>query len=140
MTEGLAEFIQMHGIETRQVNGCGYLVMYKAVRMDFGSWYNRCFPKKDKGAYSPGTTVRCRKWTSNRNMDCGLGLHVGSLRFARVFRRLMGDHHCMRMRIVEVLVHHEDVVCVPRIALLDSSDGKIRCRQLTVLRTIARKR
>jgi hypothetical protein len=57
MREGLAEFIQMYGIETRQVDGCGCLVMYKAVRMDFGSWYNRRYPQKDAGAYRLGTAV-----------------------------------------------------------------------------------
>lgn len=140
MREGLAEFIQIHGIETRQVDGCGCLVMYKAVRMDFGSWYNRRYPQKDAGAYRLGTTVACRKWTADRNMDCGLGLHVGSLRFANAFRRLMGDPDCRRMRIVEVLVRFKDVVCVPRMALLDRSEGKIRCKRLVVLRTIARTR
>jgi hypothetical protein len=89
MVEGLAEFIAKCHIKTRIVNHEEYLVMYKAVRPDFGSWYRRTLtPRpKDVGAYKPGTTVDCRTWSSNRRNDCGKGLHVGTWAFAKRFIR-----------------------------------------------------
>lgn len=79
MVEGLAEFVAKRHIKTRIVDHEEYLVMYKAVRSDFGSWYRRQRTRrpKDVGAYKPGTTVDCRTWSSNRRNDCGKGLHVG---------------------------------------------------------------
>jgi len=135
----LKKFIEKYHIETRIVNGNECLVMYKAVRWDFGSWYYRDRPEYDMGAYKPGTVVKCNKYDRSTHMDCGEGLHVGSLRFANSFRRAFCDP-VNRMRIVEVLVYPRDVVCVPSASLIMRNEGKVRCKKLIVLRTIPRKR
>lgn len=132
MVNGLATFIKQNSIETRNINGHKHLVLYKAVRMDFGSWWLRFNGHdaggKDKGAYAPGMTVKCRKWSSDRNYDCGRGLHVATYFRACHFARYE------RMRIIEVLVKPSDVVCVPYF-----TNGKIRCKRLKVVRTVSRR-
>lgn len=134
MVEGLAEFIAKCHIKTRIVDHEEYLVMYKAVRPDFGSWYRRTLTSqsKDGGAYKPGTTVDCRTWSSNRRNECGKGLHVGTRAFVKRFIREI-CHYIQRMVLIEVLVRPEDVVCVPLV-----HKGKIRCKRLVVVKTVSR--
>ena len=124
MVEGLSEFIDRFKIKTRVVNGTKYLIMYKAVRSDFGSIWLDMVSKRDKGAYRLGMTVVCRKWSSNRRNECGKGLHVATRNFADGFA-IHGD------KVIEVLVHPKDVICVP-----PNTNGKIRCRRLVVARVL----
>ena len=125
MVVGLKTFIRDHEIETRIINGKLHLIMYKAVRKDYGSWWNKDLYKKiDVGAYKPKTEVVCQRLNKDRNEDCGEGLHVGTKQFAFDF----WTRYFILSHIVEVLVDAEDVV-VPK-----DTDGKIRCKRLVVLR------
>jgi len=40
IVKGLTEFITKYNIKTRIIDSEKYLVMYKAVRLDFGSWFH----------------------------------------------------------------------------------------------------
>jgi hypothetical protein len=128
MVTGLKEFIVKNNIEIRKIGRLKFLVLYKAVRQDFGSWwwYIMKVPKDDTDAYRPGTTVKCREWSIDRNDDCGPGLHIGTWEYAYWFG--------IEMRIVEVLVRPKDVVCVPK--PITKPTNKIRCNCLRVTREI----
>ena len=136
MVKGLQKFIENFDIKTRTIGGHKYLVLYKGVRSDFGSWWvdsGQGWPRhkkmgQDKGAYAPGNLVRCREWSTNRRNDCGKGLHVGCFDFARgfVYDRLW-------LVMVEVLVKPSNIVCVPI-----NCEGKIRCKSLRVVKVVER--
>jgi hypothetical protein len=130
LVDGLNDFVTDNNIEIRVVRGRTYLVLYKAVRLNFLPWYNifddstltkRMYRLQP---YKPGTVVKCRKYSTNRFDDCGPGLHVATWSWACVFRK---RHN---LRLVQVLVRPKDVVCVP-----NGVEGKIRCKKLWVTRT-----
>jgi hypothetical protein len=124
----LEKFVQRHNIKHIQRDGKEYLVLYKAVREDYGSWFKRA---SSAGAYKPGNLVVCRDVSNNRNNDCGRGLHAATLDFAAKFAT------CDVPFVVEVLVKPQDIVCVPH-GNMWGPTKKIRCKRLLVNRLIAR--
>lgn len=142
MVTGLKEFIAENDIEIRRIGRLKFLVLYKAVRDDYGSWWHHIMKlRNDTNAYRPGTTVRCREWSIDRDDDCGPGLHVGTWEHARWFASWSDKDwstiggkavYLSKMRIIEVLVHPKDVVCVPK--PVAKHIGKIRCNCLRVVR------
>jgi len=139
MVEGLKNFIAKYGIRKKG----GKLILYKAVSEEWGSiWVRAQFKYPDlakggKDVYCPGKEVITRKCNVDRSLECGCGLHVGTIACALKFTHdyfLTHDNH-NRRRIVRVLVDPEDVVCVPHGGLCFSpcpESQKIRCSRLVV--------
>jgi hypothetical protein len=140
----LLSFVKKYNIEQLPT---GELVFYKVVTRDFGSWWvanqrefkrrNKCpqdkCMKSDRGAYRPGTEVKCKQYSVDKNNPCGKGLHIGTLACAKILFNTLWDP--MPDYIIKVLVKPKDIVCIPIKSLqLYTSDGeqKLRCCRLLV--------
>jgi len=140
MVKGLEEYIKKYRIRKDKY---GRLIFYKAVLNTRASIWAHLTPS----AYLDNAEVRCRHFSGNRQLACGSGLHVGTLAFAKNFQG------SSRLRIViQVAVWPEDVVCVPRYALIpgwtymtskDSQQrlmskyrAKIRVKKLRVIKEV----
>lgn len=126
----LARFIKRYKIKMKN----GMLVLYKAVRKDFGSWWctNIVGKKAASGIYTPGTEVKCRRCNRNPLEPCGQGLHVSTKKFAYRFQKSAAP------TIIQVLVAPEDVACVPISGWPYRPTEKIRVRRLYVDRTVVK--
>jgi hypothetical protein len=142
----IKKYIKMYKVER---DSAGNSMLYKAVRDDYGSWYNYSswYHRRSKGffdgfkvgAYRPGTLViNSRGTTTDRRKACGEGLHVGILDCAVEFAsRWISDP-----RIIQVSVNPYDVGCVPCHALeehLDNQIKKIRVKKLIVVKDITKR-
>lgn len=131
----LLSFVKKYNIEQLST---GELVFYKAVTGSFGSWWvanQRTFQrmKSDSGAYRPGTEVKCRHYSINKNDPCGKGLHVGTLACAKILSTTLWDP--MPTYIIRVLVKPKDIVCIPIKSLqlfTQNCEQKLRCCRLLV--------
>lgn len=128
LAPGLKEFVRFNNISIIVQDNVEYLVLYKAVRADYGSWNKSKKNKDTRGAYRPGNEVHCYRYSTNRSLSCDEGLHVGTFGFAR------GFIDRSKPIMIEVFVKPEDVVCVP----YGYGVGKIRCKKLLVNRTIVK--
>lgn len=128
LAPGLQEFVKGHNVRKVHKNNKEYLVFYKAVTYNFGSWFaSRRGEKFSYGAYKPGNIVKCRKWNSDRNESCSCGLHIGLFDFATNFTDPFNVSF-----VIEVYVEAKDVVCVPHYY------GKLRCKKLYVNRLLGK--
>jgi len=140
MVKGLEEYIKKYRIRKDKY---GRLIFYKSV---FNTRASVWSPSAGR-AYLDNAEVKCRHFSGNRQLACGSGLHVGTLAFAKNFQG------SSRLRIViQVAVWPEDVVCVPRYALIpgwtymtskDSQQrlmskyrAKIRVKKLRVIKEV----
>lgn len=102
MVDGLKEFISDNDIKIIKIKGIKYLILYKAVKDDFDSWF-ACdrLGRHSPGAYKIGNTVKCRLWDSDRSITCSDGLHVGTFSTASNFCGNGSDY------LIEVLVNQK---------------------------------
>lgn len=126
--DSLYTFIQKHGLTIRPN---GDFIAYKGIRTDFGSVrsgpgtvdnveYNGHLPNK------PGSIVELKRSLidANTGNGCAVGLHAGTIEFAKGWGPL----------VVAVAINPRDVVAVP----FDGSFHKIRAARYEVLTVISK--
>jgi hypothetical protein len=121
LAPGLQRYIEQFHIKSRVINGTKFLVFYKAVRSNYGSFFSSKF--SGEMPYHPGNVVKVNYWSSDREQNCGPGLHVATAKW--VASNYYYEHY------IEVLVKPQDVVCVPK------SAEKVRVKKLYVLREVS---
>jgi len=114
LVPGLKEYVNHYGIKKDR---WGRLLFYKAITNTKSSIHVQCHSRP----YRDGACVSCTIVDYSRSQDCGKGLHVATLAFAKDFANSRYEH------VVLVAVEPEDVVCVPLYG-----SGKIRCKKLYV--------
>jgi hypothetical protein len=140
MIVGLEKYIKEYNIEMVKCRGEEYLVFYKAVTLDFGSWWEtyKGIYRKDP-PYGPGTLVMCKECDKRREEPCGKGLHITNRNNAIIFGRTTLDtgFGYDSFHLIKVLVKSEDIVCVPYEAFCAwYSFGAIRCKKLFVAEVV----
>ena len=111
----LREWIKNHKIE---IGKFGNLILYKKVNKNLTSSYDK------KTKYIVGKETSCEICNGDIMQDCGNGLHVSSLEFAKNFSVSNGV-------IIEVLVSPFDIVAIPV-----NGEGKIRVKMLKVVKVV----
>jgi hypothetical protein len=102
---------------------------YKFVRKNGAAPY---FPRKGL-RYKVGARITTKRFDTNRNIECGEGLHVATLEWC-VVRVMWRRWQIEGVKIIEVDFRPEDIVCVPY-----GTDGKFRVKRLRVLRVVPAK-
>ena len=110
----LKEFVKKHNVEVKN----NLLIMYKKVNKDLTS----SFDKKVK--YVIGKETKLTLCNGDIMQNCGNGLHVSSLDFARNFPVTNGV-------IIQVKVSPFDIVAIPV-----NGEGKIRVNRLKTLKVV----
>ncbi len=111
----------------------GWYIFWKVVTKDRKPPFAKNWPsvsRKDRNiTYSNGATVKADRVNRQRSEDCGSGLHILCSPPRR--RDVSGWASPRSATLIRVLVHPDDVACVPDRSTIFSV-RKIRVRKLTV--------
>lgn len=118
MPKNIHEFMDFYGIKHTKTKAKFFKAVHKVADDRFASDYDRCF------YYQIGNTYKSL-CDPNTEIDCSHGLHIAHLNWALWFGSDWND-----IAILEVETKIEDIV------LPKSSEGKVRTKQIKVLREV----